>query len=295
MKTNILLIAALLCAMAWTGCRKIEETGGEKPAGAYTLIVDASKGFGTKALDLDDSGATDVLNACWQQGEVVKVFLDGTCIGTLTATPNAGDASKATLSGTLSGTEGVVKGAMLTLLFPRTEWDYTGQDGTLETIASSYDYAKATVTIDDISGTTLTTTTTAVFENQQSIYRFGFGNLKIKQLTFFDEFDKLVQSRTWNGSEWQDNYGPITITAPGNGTLPMVYTSLRNMRVGTSGSDYLTFTLISDNPYLYMGNMEVPYSVLDVQGKFISARNVSVGIVSIPRDFFTTTSVNYAL
>lgn len=301
MKKNILLMTALLGATVWTGCQKIEEELVEiEPAAAYTLVVEATKGADTKALSLDGN----TLNAHWADGEQVAVYLGGTKLGMLTATPDGSDASKATLAGTLDSVNGVTADVVLTLLFPRAEWDYTGQDGAAPTadgsLSTKYDYAMASVTVASVnsSSKTITVKSAAQFQNQQSMYCFSFGpssnNLIIKQLTLFSEFDKLVQSRSWNGSDWEENYGPITITVPGNETR-MVYASLRNMRVGTSGGDYLTFTLISDDQCLYMGNIEVPNSVLDVQGKFISARNKSVGIAKIPRDFTSGSTVNKAL
>ena len=288
MKKNILLIATLLGAMVWTGCQKIEEeVKEEEPATAYTLVVEATKGADTKALSLE--GKT--LNAHWAAGEKVGVYHGGGTIGTLTATPDASDNSKATLAGQMSHVVGITENEVLTLLYPRYKWDYTGQDGAAPTadcsLSTKYDYATANVIVASVEAgpNIITVKSAAQFQNQQSIYRFSFGNsgnnLNIKQLTILSEMNRLVQSRSWDNGNWVDSFGPITITVPGNETSQMVYASLRNTNVGTGATEYLHYSLICDDQLLRMGTIEVPSSVLDVQGRFISALNKNPDIANI--------------
>ena len=87
----------------------------------YTLSLQASKTIQTKALSLDNDGAT--LNAYWRTGETVAVYLNGsgTLLGMLTAAADGTDATKATLTGYLTTVEGVQQGSELMLLFPRAE------------------------------------------------------------------------------------------------------------------------------------------------------------------------------
>lgn len=186
MKKITMIMAALLAAMVWTGCKDTLETDDpsareEKPVTArdsVTLTLEAGKGLNTKALELVNEGAT--LNAYWRSGEEVKVFAPGSteAIGTLTATPNSTNNTLATLSGSINAA-GLQNGNVLTLLFPRETWSYEGQIGTLASIASNYDFAKAEVTITEIdllseNNKHITTTKSTTFENQQSIYRFRF-------------------------------------------------------------------------------------------------------------------------
>ena len=131
MKKITMIMAALLAAMAWTGCKDTLETDDpsareEKPVAvrdSVILTLEAGKGVNTKGLTLDDNGTTATLNAYWKNSEKVYVFASGleTSIGTLTATPNNTDNTKATLRGSIS-TTGLEAGQALTLLFPRATW-----------------------------------------------------------------------------------------------------------------------------------------------------------------------------
>lgn len=291
MKKTILILAALLGAILWTGCQKIEEpieeepevVVPEEPVGSYTLTVEATKGAGTKALSLDGS----TLNAYWSTGEKVAVYLSGTYKGLLTATVNPSDNTKAQLTGTLESIEGVVANAVLTLLFPRSEWDYTGQNGAEPSadgdLATKYDYAEATVTVATVDNTNLTITTTggADFANQQSMYRFGFkvggegAQIAIKGFTVSSTNNALVRTRTWGGSDWIDVPGSLSVEVAG-GTLTLPYASLRNTRVGSGNGDTYSFSVIGDDDALYLGSKDIPSSVMDTQGKFISAQSISV-------------------
>lgn len=112
MKKITMIMAALLAAMAWTGCKDTLETDDpsareEKPVAvrdSVILTLEAGKGINTKALALDTSGEKDQLNAFWKSGEKVYVFASGSDpIGMLTATPTS-DATKAKLRGSISAT-----------------------------------------------------------------------------------------------------------------------------------------------------------------------------------------------
>lgn len=288
MKKTILIATALFAALAWTGCRKIEEeivepeVVPEHLAGSYILIVEATKDSDTKALSLDAS----TLNAYWGDGEKVAVYLGGTYKGQLTATPDGVKSTKATLAGELESVSGVAENTVLTLLFPRAEWDYTGQDGAEPdasgTLATKYDYATASVTVATVDNMakTITTTGGASFVNQQSMYRFGFllggagEKIEIKEFTVSSANNALVQTRTWSGDAWIDNPGSITVTAASALTLP--YASLRNTRVGSGNGDTYSFSVIGSDDALYLGSKDIPSSVMDTHGKFISAQSISV-------------------
>ena len=285
---NKYIAIALVGIMALAGCQKVEEelieekpeVVPEQPAVSYTLTVEASKGADTKALSLDGS----TLSAHWRTGETVAVYLGGAYKGLLIATADGTDATKATLAGELTSVEGIVDNAVLTLLFPRADWDYTGQDGALPdetgTLATKYDYATASVTVASVSGSVVTTTGGANFANEQSMYRFGFkiggagDQIAIKGFTVSSAGNALVQSRSWDGSAWTDTPGSITVTAASTLTLP--YASLRNTRVGSGNGDTYSFSVIGSDDALYLGSKDIPSSVMDFQGKFISAQSISV-------------------
>ena len=144
---NYLIQTALLIASAtFVACSGddsiIEEPQQPEGTQTYTMTVQASKGGdGTRALSLD--GKT--LSATWAEGEMVEVYQSGLKIGELTAVASA--TASTTVSGTFASAPSTT--ADLTFYFhTAANPSYSGQDGTLETIASSYDFcAPATVTI----------------------------------------------------------------------------------------------------------------------------------------------------
>ena len=269
----------ILALATMAACQKAEELVNVEPevtppAGAYTLTVKASKTVDSKALSLDGSA----LNAHWEDGETVAVYQEGNYLGQLEATADGTDATKATLSGTLIVT-GVTQGAELMLLFPRADWDYTGQDGTIATIGSTYDYASATVTVasvDDVNNT-ITTTDGADFVNQQSVYRFGFKvsgtPLSVKGFTLSSDHGKLVTSRSYSGG-WTSTYGGLTVT-PASATSDLLYVSLRNENGNTTEADQFSFYAIGEDDALYVGYKDIPGDKLG-NGKFISAKSIAV-------------------
>lgn len=247
----------------------------------WTLTVQATKGNpGTKALALTDDGKT--LNAGWKDGEKVAVYLDGVFLGVLTATPGS-DNTIATLSGSLESVEGVSESTTLMLLFPGRDdkkWDYTGQAGVLTGTASiedTYDYAKAEVTVSTLDADSKTiTTTTATFANQQSIYRFGFkagdDYIAPKDFTISANGGKLAQSMSYESSAWTAVYGSLTVTPAAAPSDNFYYVSLRND--GTSDDTY-SFIITGSDDALYLASKPIPASVLDVPGKFISAKSIT--------------------
>ena len=285
MKTRHIIPAILLVLAA---CQQIElehptpettpEVQQEVPDALFTLTIQASKGEAdTKALDLVNDGAT--LNTYWKDTEKVKVYKDGTLLGTLDVTPAAGEKPKtATLSGGIT-TTGLAAGNSLTLMIPRENWNYTGQVGTLASIETTYDYAMATVTIDtvDDGNHTVTTTGSANFLNQQSIYRFGFksnGNyIDPKDFTVSATGGKLVQSMSWVGSEWTPAYGSISVTSSSAPADHFFYVSIRNDQ---TTADTYNFVITGSDDALYMATKSIPATVLDTPGKFISAKSITV-------------------
>ena len=183
MKKNILSMAVLLMASAavFTACSSDDNITGEQPANSvqktYTMTVNATKGDDatTRALTLgrNDADTKNVLNATWDANEVVLVYQNGSQIGTLYSA--ASTTSATTLTGELDSAPDA--GQDLTLYFHTNATpSYAGQDGTLATIASTYDFCEpATITAGSftVSGSTVSTTGSANFgANQQAIVKF---------------------------------------------------------------------------------------------------------------------------
>ena len=272
-RISIILMAGI---MALASCSTIEEMPTNDPAvepaqGEWTITIQACKAVDTKALDLEGN----TLTAYWSADDKVKVFNGTELIGTLNVTPDSGSKpTTAMLSGTFSSVSGLSQGSTLTLLLPRDTWSYTGQVGTLESIQSNYDYAIATVSIDDldISNNTITTTA-ASFENQQSIYRFAFRKggsaFSIKDFRISSAGNRIVSGMTLGGTP---TMGGLTVT-PASATADPLFVSIRN--TGTTVDTY-SFLITGNDDALYSVSKEIPARVLDVPGKFISATTMDL-------------------
>ncbi len=179
MKKNILSLAALLIASAavFTACSSDDNNVADQGTKTYTLAVQATKDDDatTRALTLgrNDANTKNVLNATWDANEVVLVYQDGSQIGTLYSAASA--TNETTLTGTLDSAPDADQDLMLYFHTNATP-SYAGQDGTLATIASTYDFcAPATITAGSftVSGSTVSTTSSASFgANQQAIVKF---------------------------------------------------------------------------------------------------------------------------
>ena len=203
------LAALVMTGAAMTACSDKDLIANEdqqsvSPTNHYTMTVNATIGDnGTKnsnrALYLDG----EALKVKWAETDQVSVFKAKTTtqLGTLTAA--ASETGTTTLSGDLTGT--VNEGDKLHLIFPRPEWDYTGQKGILlsdeNSIEKKYDYAITDVTVASIDESHITTTADANFASQQAIVKFilknkdGGGDLAVKRLTVSAASNKLVTSK----------------------------------------------------------------------------------------------------
>ncbi len=208
------LSAASIAALALVSCQKEMTTAvapaPEQPsAKTYTLTVDATKGEDTKALSLDGQ----VLNVKWAATDQVSVFPGSwatQAMGILTAA--ASETGSTTLTGAVTGAN---KGDNLNFLFPRAEWNYTGQKGILlsdeNSIEKKYDYAAAQVTVSEVVGTTITTNT-ANFASQQAIVKFTLKNkdgsavLAADKLTISAASNKLVTNKSYRGTGGKTYY-----------------------------------------------------------------------------------------
>lgn len=245
----------------------------------YTFTIEASKGESdTKALDLVNDGSR--LNVYWRNTEKVKVYKGGTLLGTLDVTPSDGEkTTHATIGGNITTTSGLAENDELTLLIPRDIWDYTGQNGQLtgeNSIEEKYAYATAIVNVTGISGNAVSTTY-AHFANVESIYRFGFklngSYIDPKSFTVSSTGGNLIQTMSWNGSAWTPTYGSISVTSSSAPTDHFFYVAIRNDQ---TTADTYNFVLTGSDDALYLATKNIPASVLDVTGKFISAKNITV-------------------
>ena len=178
--TSIKILAILLMAgTALSACSEdiniIDEQPVDPATQKYTMTVKASKDgdVATKALSLN--GTT--LNATWNEGEEVLVYQNGSKIGTLTAAAST-DAST-TLSGTLDSAPATDKD-MTFYFHTAANPSYSGQDGTLTMIASTYDFcspatvASADFTVDAGNKKVNVPAGISFGANKQAIAKFTF-------------------------------------------------------------------------------------------------------------------------
>lgn len=139
-------IAGFLLLTAVVSCDLVPEKT------TYTLAVEATKceSAATKSLSPDtNEDGRYILNASWKTTDVVYVRRDGVALGSLS--PQSAGTS-AVLKGELNGL--LHTGDRLSFSWPddgsETYGDYTGQDGTLETIEGRYDYIAAEAAIQTI-------------------------------------------------------------------------------------------------------------------------------------------------
>ena len=280
MKARYLIISILLLA----ACQQIEEpfdprdNSSANKDGVYTLTLPATKSDAvTKALALDGSS----LKSYWTTNDKVRVFRNNEFVTELDVVPGDGDYP---LTATLTATDvsDLQQGDQLFLLIPRvyntakpSDWSYTGQNGLLtgdNSVSTKYDYATATVTVNTISGTEITTTT-ANFDNEQSIYRFGFkvGDNKIdpNDITISSANGTLISSRTLSSGGWADVPGSLTFN-PTATSDHLYYVALRNT---SSSADTYNFVIHDANSALYMASISNINATL-LKGAFNSAKSI---------------------
>lgn len=191
----------------------------------YSMVINASKsenGETTRALSLDDK----TLNATWATTENIYVTKNGTSLGVLN--PQSNDAT-AILKGELTGD--IAFNDNLLLTFPRSNINYMNQDGTLATIASTFDYATATAKVTAISGSSITADD-VTFESQQAIVKFVLTNkltgaaIDARTFGFRGAVRDITGGVETNGTIYVD---PTSSTWTANGGTGILYMALRGV------------------------------------------------------------------
>ena len=231
MKKILLSFSALIAMLATTATFSACSSDDEQQSTA-TMIINASKGeyrSGTRTISLDGNKA---IVTTWKTTDNVFVFKEGwtSQIGTLK--PNADSNNNITkLTGDISS-NGLNVGDNLEFIMPRNTWDYTGQDGTIGTISSNYDYGIARVQVTFFDQNNKVYGTTAEFKTQQAIVKYKLyymddankKELNATSLTIVSEQGKLVRSRSLDGKDVV--YGGLEVT-PASPTN-VFYVALRN-------------------------------------------------------------------
>ena len=284
------MLALIALAFA-SGCSKNDNILPDDAATKYRLTVKADKGTddpSSKALAIEDRNGKHYLASSWETGDAIYVHLytTGSPIGTLH--PRS-EGANAYLDGEISGS--LHTGDYLCFSYPISSfnWDYTGQDGSLETIAQRYDYAYADAYIKSVEGSTITIDP-LTFSAQQAIVKFTLvdatGNpVYPTKLTLTakdaQNHDLLIRSNS-NTGNLEIN---IDQTTPHN----EIYTALNFMGTSTAASFKLVASVGEQITYVYERNTETTFQT----GKYYEIKvklsdmtvNPSIGIDDIVFNF----------
>lgn len=189
MKKNIKSFGLLLVAgMALVACSSDdtdEQNAQQQNNHTWQAYAIVGKGMDmdTRALRIDQSGTTPNLMVGWDIADDVYVFRGTTKVGFLT--PSSSTTSNlVTMSGSIDG-NAYQANEMLSFRFPRETVDYTGQDGTLLSIARKYDYAEGGARVSSVTGTNVQLGNVSL-QSKQAIVKFTF-NKAIQVVSIYSD------------------------------------------------------------------------------------------------------------
>ena len=245
------LVMAAAITLATTACSSddniVEEPMNPTTAKTYHMSLTASKGDGATTRALSLNGKT--LNATWATGDKVYVFNYGLYVddnynkkyvlgGYLEA---KSDGTTVTLDGDLTGT--VETNDILQLAYPQLILDYTGQDGTLTKIASTYDYTCGLAKVTDV--TTSGNITAVDYDSEAGPVQFGNGQAIVK-FTLQDQGGNDINATS------------LTISAKDGSSEALTQTYNLTTAIGTNGP--ITITLSPATNVIYAALSPEDYS-----------------------------------
>lgn len=244
MKTNIITKISL-ATLAFAGFIGAACSSDDEQNSTATLTLTAVKGNyngSTRALSYD---ATKGIVTTWATTDKVAIYNSGWASKIGDLSPMADSQNHITkLDGNVSSA-GLKIGDRTELIMPRTTWSYDGQDGTLATISSTYDYAIASAQVTFIDQNKKLFASDALFKTQQAIVRYiikqGGTELPVVSMTIVAASGKLVKSRSLDGTSVE--YGGIEVT-------PASATNVLDVAIRNDNEEADTYTLTvktSDN------------------------------------------------
>lgn len=279
MKKNLLSVPAVVAMMTmatvFTACSSDNDEQ-QETATRGTLILDADK---SGYLDAGESGT----RALSEEGTTIKTYWDKDAdkvtvfannwknnIGTVTPqpekVPEGASPQRTKLEGPITYSNLKV-GDVLNLIFPRPEWQYTGQKGTIADISENFDYITTNINvvyIDPGNQSNPVYSTTALFgKAQQAIVKFtlldGNGNpldLPDKpELSITTAANQLVTKCNLDGTT-ADKGGPLVIKPETKTNV--FYVAIRNEN---EGNDQYTLSIKDkDGKFLTYTKSEVNFA-----------------------------------
>lgn len=262
----IFALAACTSTIEQPEAEPVQEPSTGVPAIGKTYSVTVNAGRVTRALA--DAGSS--LTATWTAGDEISVYSGDSNVGTLTA---ASDGAATKFTGTITGDFNQNDELELRYL----SGSYTTQDGTLDGIASSCDYATATVTITAVSGSALTISD-ANFVSQQAITKFTL--FKPDGTTPLQVKDVIITAAGLTGNK-------ITVSFPLSRPSEF-YVAMAN----TSGAkqEYL-FLITANDDTKYYATKKVNL----VNGKYYSTTLTALGTFSYAKDLSESSDYTYSV
>lgn len=211
--SRISLATLVFAGFIGTACSSDDE---QKSTATLTLTA-TKRNYGTvtRAISyVNPDDATKGITTTWATTDKVAVYSSGWAgkIGDLSPMNGETEGNKTKLDGNVSP-DNLNIGDRTELIFPRTTWNYEGQDGTLTTISSKYDYAIASAQVTFIDQNNKIYASDAMFVTQQAIVRYvitdGGNPLNVNSMTIVAASGKLVKSRTLDGTSVE--YGGLEI------------------------------------------------------------------------------------
>lgn len=263
MKTNIITKISL-ATLAFAGFIGAACSSDDEQNSTATLTLTAVKGNyngSTRALSYD---ATKGIVTTWATTDKVAIYNSGWASKIGDLSPMKDSQNHITkLDGNVSSA-GLKIGDRTELIMPRTTWSYDGQNGTLATISSTYDYAIASAQVTFIDQNKKLFASDALFKTQQAIVRYiikqGGTELPVVSMTIVAASGKLVKSRSLDGTSVE--YGGIEVT-------PASATNVLDVAIRNDNEEADTYTLTvktSDNK-IYSSTS--PHKHTYAWGKFI--------------------------
>lgn len=185
MKKQFKLLGLLLVAgLTFAACSSDDITSDQTQSGKWIAKATVGKALRTHTRmlsEITEGENSGQLKVSWvSETDKVYVFKNGTNVGYLTPDDDY-EGTSADMVGTLEGNS-YAEGQEFSLRYPREVVDYTGQDGTLETISEKYDYAEGTTTVSSVDGS-FVLLEDATLETKQAIVHFTFKNAESQPLT----------------------------------------------------------------------------------------------------------------
>lgn len=249
MKTNIITKISL-ATLAFAGFIGAACSSDDEQNSTATLTLAATKknyDSGTRAISyVNPSDPTQGITTTWATTDKVTIYNSGWAgkIGDLSPMEEKTEGNKTKLDGNVSSA-GLKIGDRTELIMPRTTWSYDGQDGTLATISSTYDYAIASAQVTFIDQNQKLFASDALFKTQQAIVRYiikqGGTALPVVSMTIVAASGKLVKSLTLDGTSVE--YGGLEIK-------PASATNVLDVAIRNDNEEADTYTLTvktSDN------------------------------------------------